>query len=95
MTVIIRKWYWVALFIWMFTGLPIIYIGIGFAGSELFTFGGLISVFTPDLESLSAFLSWLSAFTIAFLPIILLPLAIKFTRVELQQQEAGSLGQDT
>ena len=76
----ISKWYWVILGVWAITGLPIIYIGIGFAGPDLFTIEGLLSVFTPGFESFSGFFSWLIAFVIAFSPLLFLPLAVKFGR---------------
>jgi uncharacterized membrane protein YhaH (DUF805 family) len=75
----IRKWYWIVLVVWLITGFPILIIGIGFAGPDLFTFEGLLTIFTPDFQSFRAFFSWLSSFLIVFLPALLLPLALEKT----------------
>lgn len=72
----IRKWYWAVLAIWIITGLPMIIIGVGFAGPDLFSLEGLLSIFTPDFRGFRDFFSWLLAFSVAFAPGLLLPFAV-------------------
>jgi hypothetical protein len=86
----IQKWYWVILAIWLIIGFPVILIGIGFAGPEIFSLEGLLDIFTPDFSGYSAFFSWLSAFIIAFAPVLLLPFAVKFDYLKGDQRDPPS-----
>lgn len=65
----VRTGYLVLLLIWMFTGLPILVIGIGFAGPSLFTLDGIVTVLTPPSTSFAEFGSWLFSWLIMSAPL--------------------------
>jgi hypothetical protein len=56
-----KRWYWIALVIWIFTGLPILLVGIGFSGGDL-------SLPTADTVE-----PWIIGWLIILYPIILFP----------------------
>ena len=72
----IRLWFWPILIAWIFIGLPIIVIGVGFAGTEIFTARGIIGFLTPPVSSLYFFLEWLWGTFVIFMPFIFFPFAL-------------------
>jgi uncharacterized membrane protein YhaH (DUF805 family) len=71
----IRKWYWIALFIWAMTGLPL-YIGSqGMFGQSIFDVFGFISGLAVPTSSWDAFITWFIPILIIFFPLLLLPWA--------------------
>jgi hypothetical protein len=74
----IKRWYYLVLFTWMLTGLPIYVLGEGFAGPEYgaFTLKRFFKTLVPPVGSTDAFVSWLIPTILVLLPILLLPWAI-------------------
>jgi hypothetical protein len=71
-----RSWYWFILLIWAFTGLPMLVLGIGFAGPEVFTPRGLVILFTPPLSyGAGEFLWWICGWMVIAIPLWAAPLA--------------------
>jgi hypothetical protein len=73
----VRQWYYGVLGLWVITGLPLLVLGIGFAGPEIFTPGGIITALTPPLDSLGDFSTWLLAWIVVLAPFVTLPFALK------------------
>jgi len=65
----LRTGYLILLLIWMFTGLPILVVGIGIAGPDLFSVDGVLMVLTPPTTSFGGFLSWLISWAIVSAPL--------------------------
>lgn len=74
---IVAKWFWVLLVVWCITGLPILIIGIGFAGIEFFAFKTILLMFQFEFDSLESFLTTLVGRLVSFLPVLALPFALK------------------
>jgi hypothetical protein len=74
---IVKSWYWIILGIWIFTGLPILIIGIAFGGESLLTARGLSGVFLPPLSRFDLFLEWIFDTILIFGPLLVLPWAIR------------------
>ena len=73
-----RRWYWLILGVWVFTGLPMLVLGIGFAGPEVFTLRGLIILFTPPLSyGAGEFLWWIGGWAWIFAPLWTAPFALR------------------
>jgi hypothetical protein len=73
----VSRWFWIAIVIWIFTGLPIMIVAIGFAGPDLFTFQGVADLLTPDIRTISGLVSWAFGWSMILFPLLLLPFAIK------------------
>ena len=86
----ISKWYWAVLLVWMITGLPVAVVGVGFAGPEIFSLEGILSIFTPNIQSSKGFVTWFISFFIVFSPVLLLPLAIKIRSRPARESTTGS-----
>ncbi|MEA3052854.1 MAG: hypothetical protein QOG72_1757 [Sphingomonadales bacterium] len=60
-----KKWYWIAIAIWCVTGLPVLLLGIGFAGG------------IPSWPTADTTLPWMLAWLLIFAPLILFPFGRK------------------
>lgn len=76
MAIRVRRWFWGVVVFWVFTGLPIFIIGSGFSGPNPYSFGNLVRSLMPDLSSLTAFVTWLLAWVLILLPLLLVPFAV-------------------
>ena len=61
--------YLIVFILWMLTGLPILILAIGFAGSEIFTLHGLMLVLTPPKDGIVSFFTWLVAWMLMTMPV--------------------------
>jgi uncharacterized membrane protein YhaH (DUF805 family) len=85
----IKRWYWVVVGVWLVTGLPIYLIGQGFAGPDngAFTLSLLLRSLRPPLSDIGVFLEWLLIVLLMFLPLILLPWAIIWKRLDRENHQ--------
>jgi hypothetical protein len=60
-----KKWYWIVVAVWCFTGLPVLLLGIGFAGGM------------PSLPTADTVIPWMVGWLLILAPLLLLPFGRK------------------
>ena len=82
----LRRWYWVVLGIWVFTGLPIYLLSRGMFGESILDIVGFVGSLRVPTSSWDAFITWFIPTLLVLLPLLAMPLAITRRQSRLPDQ---------